>query len=301
MQETEMPRTNNETLEIVTCSYRPDLERCRRLCESVDRHVPAAIGQVLVVPRRDLPAFQPLASPRRRIVPVEDVLPRRFYQVPLSNRFWTDGSGWPVRGWILQQLVKLSANYITDAELILFADSDLQFVRDFDVSHVYRNGQLRLHRVPGAMNEGRHRGWHKRAATLMGVQADYFGSDYVGQLITWRRSQLSELQEHISRVQRKPWHVAVARSYDISEYILYGSFVEHVVGGEAAGHYFEDQDLCHCCWFMEQADGLLQGRESLAPASVALLIQSNLGLSTAEEAAILRTASGSVGNQLIGA
>ncbi len=286
-----MSQQNPESLEIITCSYRPDLARCRRLCESIDRYVPRHIGHVLVVPERDLTLFLPLVSERRTIVAAEDVLPRRFIQLPRTEKIWIDRFGWPVRGWILQQLIKLSATRATKAELIMFADSDLQFVREFDVSHVVRDGRLRLHRIPGAMNEGRHRRWHRRAGALLGVPTDYFGSDYVGQLITWRRSQLLGLQQHISAVHGKPWHVTVSRSLDFSEYILYGSYVEHVVGDADNGHYYEAQDLCHCCWFAEQADGLLSGRQPLASQAVALLIQSNLGLDPAQEAAILRSAS----------
>lgn len=296
-----MPRQNPESLEIITCSYRPDLERCRRLCDSIDRHMPQEIRHVLVVPGRDLAQFAPLASTRRVVAAAEDILPRRFLQIPRAEKLWIDRLGWPIRGWILQQLIKLSANRATSAELIMFADSDLQFVRDFDVSHVYRDGRLRLHRIPGAMNEGRHRRWHRRAGTLLGVPSGYFGSDYIGQLITWRRSQLLGLQQHISEVHDRPWHVTVSRSLDFSEYILYGSYVEHIAGHAAHGHYYEQQDLCHCCWFNEQADDLLSGEQRLASQAVALLIQSNLGLDSAQEAAVLRAASRSGLSQPTGA
>ncbi len=201
-----------------------------------------------------------------------------------------DRRGWPVRGWVMQQLVKLSANRATTAEFLLFADSDLQFLRDFDTRRFYRNGKLRLHRVPDAMNEGRHRRWHTRAGSLLGEQRDYFGSDYVGQLITWRRSNLVALQRHIEKVQRRPWHVAVSRSLDISEYILYGSFVEHVLGDECNGHFYDSTDPCHCCWFDFEARELLDGKRRLAPEAVALLVQSNLGLAPAQEQAVLQAA-----------
>lgn len=285
-----MPDMNSEELEILTCSYGPDLERCSRLCMSVDRHVPGDIGHVLVVPRRDYRKFAVLRNARRRVFAAEDILPRRFFQLPLSDRLWVDSRGWPVRGWILQQLIKLSADRVTEAELIMFADSDLQFVCDLQLDKIYRDGELRLHRIPGAMNEGRHRRWHQRAGTLLGERVDYFGSDYIGQLITWRRSQLQGLQQHIAAVTGKPWHRAVSRSLDISEYILYGSYVEHVVGANDNGHYYDATDLCHCCWFGEEAAALACGQKQLSPGALALLIQSNLGLAADEEQAILSAA-----------
>lgn len=281
---------SNETLEIITCSYRPDLERCRRLCASVDRFVPAEIQHTLIVPQRDLAAFSDLANARRRVVAAQEVLPGRYRQLPFAEKYWVDQHGWPVRGWVLQQLVKLSVNRVAEAELLLFADSDLQFIRPLQLERIYRDGRLRLHREPGAMNEGRHLGWHRRAGVLLGEEEGYFGSDYVGQLITWRRSNLEALQRHIEGQTGRPWHLAVGRSFDISEYILYGSFVEHVLGHGDNGHFYEDVDLCHCCWFEHQAQALLDGSESLKAPVIALLVQSNLALSSEAENAVLQSA-----------
>ena len=122
------------------------------------------------------------------------------------------------------------------------------------------------------------------------ARADYFGSDYVGQLISWRRSNLVALHRHIEQTQGRAWHVAVSRSLDISEYILYGSFVEHVLGDERNGHFYESVDLCHCCWFDYQAQALLEGSGAVSPHAVALLLQSNLGLAPAQERAVLQAA-----------
>jgi hypothetical protein len=280
----------NERLEIITCSYGPDLERCKRLCASVDSYVPGDVGHILIVPPRDLKRFAPLQTGRRRVLTTADVLPAQFRQVPGSEKLWVDRRGWPIRGWVMQQLVKLSANRATDAELFLFADSDLQFLRGFNLEAFYRDGKLRLHRIPEAMNEGRHRRWHSRAGKLLGDNRDYFGSDFVGQLITWRRSNLVALQAHIEESVVKPWCVAVSRSLDISEYILYGSFVEHILGDEQNGHFYDSRDLCHCCWFDYQARDLLHGRTTLSPDALALLVQSNLDLEASQERAVLKAA-----------
>ena len=291
---------NNENIEIITCSYRPDLERCRRLCESVDRFVPGDIAHTLIVPHRDLPLFAGLANQRRRVLAVQQVVPGTFRQLSLGEKIWLDGVFWPVRGWVMQQLVKLSVSRATTAELLLFADSDLQFVRPFERERIYRDGKLRLHRMPGAMAEGRHSHWHRRAGALLDEAADYFGSDYVGQLITWRRSNLLALQAHVEKGSGKPWHLAVSRSLDISEYILYGSFVEHVLGAEANGHFYDAQELCHCCWFDYQAEELLSGNCQLAPNAMALLVQSNLGLTRDVETAVLQAATGQANTAIAG-
>ena len=279
-----------ERLEIITCSYGPDLLRCRRLCESVDRHVPASVQHTLIVPARDRQAFAPLENSRRRVLVTQEVVPGTYRQLPGSERLWLDAYGWPVRGWIMQQITKLSASRATDAELLLFADSDLLFIRDLDLRSIYRAGKLRLHRIPGAMQEGEHLRWHRRSGALLGMPGDYFGSDYVGQLISWRRSRLIGLQQHLERTNGKPWHVPVAHSLKFSEYILYGSYVEHVLGEANSGHFYSSDELCHCCWFEHEADQLRRGQTQVAPGAVALLVQSNLGYAPKEEAAILNAA-----------
>ena len=133
-----------EQMEIITCSYRPDLERCRRLCASIDRFVPRSVFHTVIVPQRDLALFSGLASGRRRVLAVQDVVPGSYRQLPVSEKLWMDSRGWPVRGWVMQQLVKLSVTRATASELIMFADSDLQFVRPFRLDRVYRDGKLRL-------------------------------------------------------------------------------------------------------------------------------------------------------------
>ena len=230
---------------LMTCSYRPDLARCARLCRSVDRHVSESIPHLLIVPGRDLAHFRHLAGGRRSLLAVEDVVPGHFRQLPGLRKWWLDDGAWPVRGWVMQQVTKLSANFATTAPTIVFADSDLQFLRALDPRHLFRGGRLRLHRIPGARPDGEHRRWHDRAARLLGLPSQYFGADYVGQLVSWHRSHLEGLQQHIEQVQGQGWQRAVARSLRVSEYILYGAYIEAVVGLQNSAHYGHPRDLCH--------------------------------------------------------
>ncbi len=96
---------SKERLEIITCSYRPDLARCQRLCESVEQYVPREISHTLVVPARDVALFRHLENDRRRVLAVQDVVPGGYRQLPVSDKVWVDQSGWPVGGWGLQPLV----------------------------------------------------------------------------------------------------------------------------------------------------------------------------------------------------
>ena len=276
-----------QDLHIITCSYGPDFERCQRLCESMDRFVPEHIPHTLVVPRRDIEVFASLVGPRRTIRTVESVLPRGFRQLPGFRKWWLDEQNWPVRGWILQQLTKMSADKVTDAENLLFADSDIQFIRYFDESAVLQNGELRLHRIPNAKQSGVHLVWHRRAGALLGTPRRYSGADYVGQLITWRRRHLVGLKARIEEVTGRPWHRAVGRSLRVSEYIIYGVYVDHLKQHGDYGHYQTSDDLCHCCWFNEDAEALEQGGNHIGTGAIALLLQSNLGLDSSQESKIV--------------
>jgi hypothetical protein len=109
---------------------------------------------------------------------------------------------------------------------------------------------------PAPRIHGEHLRWHHRAADLLGIERRYFGSDYIGQLISWRRSHLEGLQQHLEQTLQRPWHRGVARSLRVSEYILYGAYIDAVVGLADSGHYPVADDLCHCCWFRDEADAL---------------------------------------------
>ncbi len=65
--------------------------------------------------------------------------------------------------------------------------------------------------------------------------------------------------------------------------------MEGVIGLGQSGHFPQEDDLCHCCWFAEDAEQLAAGA-SLRENALALLLQSNLGLSTEQETSIARRA-----------
>src|ERR1700677_4667311 len=95
---------------IVTPSYYRDFPHCRLLVESVGAHVPRDIPHFIVVDRRDEALFSGLRSPRTHLVLKEDVLPGWLRQIPFARRWWLSAKSLPVRGWIVQQLVKLSVS-----------------------------------------------------------------------------------------------------------------------------------------------------------------------------------------------
>lgn len=271
----------NDHLALVTCSYGPDFERCARLCASVNRFISPEVAQFIIVPNRDRALFAQLESRSCTILSSEEVLPARFIQLPLLKKWWLDNAMWPVRGWIMQQITKLCADVITDRENIIFVDSDIEFIRPLQHQRFVREGALRLHRKPMHKNDGVHLKWHHGAADLLGLKPQYFGSDYIAPLATWRRSNLVQMKRHIEECQQRPWYEAVGRRMTVSEYTLYGVFVEHVLEFEKSGHFQQADDLCHSLWFEDETEKFLaEFGDSNCPQAV--LVQSNIGMSQAD-------------------
>lgn len=266
-----------EELALVICSYRPDYERCARLCASLDRFSTPQVAQYIIVPDRDRQLFAPLETTNRLLVSTQDVLPAGFYHLPLLRKWWLDSGLWPVRGWVMQQLTKLCADVVTDRENILFIDSDIEFISPLQHDRFAHGDTLRLHRKPLEKREGIHLKWHHAAADLLGLPPRYFGSDYIGALATWKRSNLIRLKEHIEHTMERPWFEAVGRRLTISEYTLYGVFVEHVLGLEDSGHFSDDKDVCHCLWFEDETEKFITDVDHESPPQ-AVLVQSNIGL-----------------------
>lgn len=279
----------NRQIAFVTCSYGPDFQRCSRLCDSMDEFVDNSFEHVIIVPKRDMNRFSKLTGGRRRVVSVEETVPGFFLQLPFSNKWWLDSQLFPVRGWIMQQITKLGAGFATEADFLIFTDSDLQFIRTFSVDSVVKNGLLRLHRIPGVKNDGVHLKWHHKAGALLGSEQTYAGADYVGQLITWRRDVLMQMLEQIEKTTGKRWYHAVGHSLTFSEYITYGVFAEKILA-QKSGHYYEKRDLCHCCWTPEETAALKARSADIDEQAVALLLQSNLGLTDSQELDLIQTA-----------
>lgn len=289
---------------LVTVSYRGDLDLARDLSRSVDTYLSDNIEHILVVPRSDVALFEPLRSSRRRIVAKEDVLPRGYVKLPAPRtlhvgpwrrhirEMWAADYTRLVRGWILQQVVKLSAPSFTDREIIVFADSDIMFVAPLPVDRLAEGDRVRLYRVPDAASDlVTHVRWHDVAARLLGLEPrGYLGADYIGHLTTWRRSTILLLQDRLATVSGQRWDRVVARQSHVSEYVLYGIFAEFVLGNEASGHRPTREDLVHASWFYDLGtdSGVQAFLSGFAEGQVAVAIQSTESFALEERRDLVR-------------
>jgi len=142
-----------------------------------------------------------------------------------------------------------------------------------------RDDKLMLFRAPGAGNDPAQHRWHRTAANVLGLpEREYFGASYIGSISAWRRDHLFELYERIQHTTGQNWFAALARQMHLSEYILYGIFVEFVLG-EKSRHYFDAPDICHISWDypMKTEADLERFFAEVRPQHVAFMLASNLG------------------------
>ncbi len=226
---------------MITPSYAPDFERCRLLVESVERHAAEHLRHYLIVDRRDQRLFASLRSRRTEVLLKQDVLPGFLRQLPLLKGWWWAGLRAPVRGWIVQQLVKLSVDRAIDTDVYVFVDSDTFLLRAFDPWLAQRPAGVPLFREQGAaLLSAMNTRWHAVAAERLGLTlTPPFDVNYVTQLVTWRRDALIALHARLESQHGRPWAETLLGLETLSEYVLYGVFVEHGLGVGRAGHYLE--------------------------------------------------------------
>ncbi len=253
------PGASPPTLAVLTPSYGPDLDLCRELNHSVLASSPPDVHHHIIVPRRDERRFAAARGPRTHVAAVDGLLPTSMRGLPGTNLWVNLRRPWPpVRGWVMQQIVKLRAAALLGAELILLADSDVLLVRPVSSATLLDQGLPRFYRAPGAVHAGmpEHRRWHDVARRLLGLPASPAGplNDYVSPFNLWTRTVVLALCEHLEHVNGRPWVEVLAAELTFSEFILYGVFVDEVLGS-AAPLARTDKTLCHSYWPCSPLDG----------------------------------------------
>lgn len=237
---------------VITPSFAPDFELCVALNRSVLDYAPNTVQHHIIVPRSDLKLFGRLAGPRTHIRCEADFLPRTFIPVPFSNITVNLGRPFPpVRGWILQQVIKLAAVAAADDDVVLVVDSDVEFIRPFTAEMFIRDGKVRFFRKPKQIDERlpRHVAWHRVARVLLGLQpVEPPFTDYIpSSLVSWDPRIVKQMLARVTATTGRPWPTAIAAELHFSEWTLYGVFVDEVNGAPANSFASEDQ-LCLCYW-----------------------------------------------------
>jgi len=245
-------------LAVLTPSYAPDLELCRDLNRSVLEHTAEDVVHHVVVPRRDRAAFSLLGGPRTRIWTVDELIPSHMLAVPRANLWLNARRPWPpVRGWVMQQVVKLEMAARLEADVLLLADSDVVLVRPVDDATFRDGDSVRFFRREGAVTARmeRHVRWHAVARRLLGLPAPSPPPlpDYVSAFNVWEREVLVELRRRVEDVTGRPWLDAIAAELHVSEFILYGVFVDEILAASRGVRAVESM-LCHDYWHPRPLD-----------------------------------------------
>lgn len=266
------------TLAVVTPSFRGDLALFHDLHLSVLAHTPGDTVHHVVVPRQDLPLFRAYAGPRCVLHTPNDLLPRRFRQVPRWPGQLDVLRPWhPVRGWIVQQLVKLAVTELLDVDVALQVDSDVALVRPADASTFSEDGRPALYRLEGGVHEGmgQHVRWHAEARRLLDLPpAPVPLHDYIAAFVPWQPDAVRALLGQVRAVSGRDWTVALASCWHVSEHLLYGVFVDEVL--DPGRQRFARTDRSRCLsWWEEQPLDAQRAQDLLArvsPDDVAVMV-----------------------------
>jgi Family of unknown function (DUF6492) len=234
---------------LITPSYTLDFERCKLLARSVQEFCQSSVTHYIIVTRKDFPLFKQLQGSHTEVITVESILPKWLIKLPFIKNGWLSLKTPPIRNWVVQQLVKISVGQHISQEIMTFVDSDLTFIRPFNLQNFVHDSQVRLFRVNANVDVNQERPatpWEKSAAKLLGlpVRPTPF---YVGGIVTWKRDNLLKMYRHIEQVSGRDFIETLCYSWNLSEYNLYGTFVEFVLQ-EGSGHFWDDRPICKEYW-----------------------------------------------------
>jgi hypothetical protein len=285
-------------LAVVTPSYLGDWPLFCELHESVLRYTPPEVLHYVVVPDADAALFAAAAGPRCVLIPETSLYPDHYVPVPAAvNSVLHALPGFPakariaavnrrrplrpVRGWVMQQALKLAAAERSDADVLLLLDSDVVLFRPVQASMLRRDGRVRFYRKPGAVDASMrtHAHWHAQSRGLLGLPpGDLPAPDYVSSLALWDPKIVRGLLARLREVSGEHWMDTVTRQPSFSEWTLYGLYVDELGDGgdPAAASAVMDSPLCHSYWTAAPlaADQAAEFAAGARPDDVAVLIQS---------------------------
>jgi hypothetical protein len=295
-------------LAVITPSYRNDLALFLDLHASVLAHTGPDVLHFVIVPRRDSRLFDEATGPRCVIITEESLYSRHYRPVPAVDRAMHLLPGfpssarvaalnlkrpfYPVRGWIMQQALKMEACRRIDADLFLILDSDVVLLREVSAARLTQGGSPRFYRRDGAVDFRlpRHVQWHEMSRRLLGLPlpTPLPAPDYVSSFNVWDPYVLRRLLARIERVTGRYWMDAVTAQRSFSEWTLYGVFVDEFMKDVAVRA--TEASLCHSYWDHRPltAEEATEFAAATGAEDLAILIQSKSRTPMAVRHAVLR-------------
>lgn len=282
-------------LQFLTPSYRGDLDRFILLRRTVERFARCRVEHVAAVPRQDVSLFRDALRQDTgvRVVAQQDYVAPMFYapawskflQEKLGRRAWrltqTRFGGRP--GWIVQQIVKLSAPELFAEGAVCIVDSDLLFVREFDVSDLLpASGTRVLMRLEPEKEPAKHRNYMRKSRELLKLAPNGEDHHFMAYPAIWYTDWVQQLRDELERRHGKPWQQVLYDSGFFSEYLLYGVYLDEVL--IPPGLEQRKAPLHVGVWDREGFDRFMRSPRQIldsypaGKAPLTLVVQSNIGM-----------------------
>jgi hypothetical protein len=265
-------------LAVITPTFRGDAEIFADLHRSVLAFTPPDTVHHVLVPAGDRHLFARYQGPRCQIRAKSDFLPRRYLRVDRGSTYVNIRRPWPpIRGWITQQITKIAATAESDAQVVLVADSDVVLVRPVRADQFFVAGRMCLHREENAVTADmkRHVIWHQVARDLLGLPPAPPPPlpDYVAAFNVWDPQVARALQQRIAQTTGRDWVSAFTGQLHISEFILYGVFIDELLNASAPPPPMPTT-ICHNNWQRTPLDypAAIAFADRLGPDAVAMMI-----------------------------
>ncbi|MFG1947709.1 DUF6492 family protein [Nonomuraea sp. NPDC048826] len=278
-------------LAVITPSYAQDAELFALLHRSVLEHTSEDTIHHVFVPPGDKELFAPYQGPRCHVWVRSELLPRRYLRMPGTDVYVNSRRPWPpLRGWVMQQTVKIAAAGLIDADAMLIVDSDAVLVRPTDATSFTRDGRLCLYRLEEGVTASmeRHVLWHHVARELLGLPPPPPPPlpDYVTALTFWDPQIVRAMQRRITEVTGRDWLDAFNAQLHISEFILYGVFVDEVLKAEPP----VNTTICHLSYHHEPWDEAtaVAFADRLGPDAVGMMLSAKSHMPMASRLAAIR-------------
>lgn len=275
-----------------TPSYRNDLDRVVLLRRSMRKFYSGTANHVVAVPESDLTLFRnALRDDHCTLVSQQSLVDRRFFPTTLYsliNRYaptqaWRFARRAGRGGWIIQQIAKLNAKSLLERGSIIVLDSDLFFFRNFGDSDFHSGQHKILVRETPTTESGKHRRHMSNARKLLRLPEGSTEHHYMSCPAILQAEWLQEMCRYLERNRGKPWQDIFLEEETMSEYSIYGVFVEEIL--KPSDLAIRDRSFNHMLWDEHSYSRFFADPHTVLaedPSKLCVVVQSNMKVSTNE-------------------
>ena len=279
-------KTGNGEVKLITCSMLKDLDNFSVLSSTMDECIKGDFKHLVIVPKCDTKYFQKFANQNRDIVAQEELLPRNLLMLTdfgkilpkVSKRFrrpiYLDRNFKMLRGWIIQQLLKLEATRLSDTQAVMHIDSDVLFFRDMQNKDMFIEGKPIIFHVDRHSTDQTNPIWTASAEKILNQKSDEDSEgNYVENCIVWDTQIVRDMIDHIEAVHGAGLFEVLSKQKSISEYQTYGIFSgPYVANGQLRAI---KTSICNSIWEPGSYEDYMKSVEmNMDPRHCAIGIQS---------------------------